>query len=1146
MSMMIFDNNYIGSIFLSGLMLLIPYLTQGIHMLIKHSHLLFSFLLVFCSSQAIADSDGPLSEFDTVGQWRLAEAVSLAGNNKKTFSVTDGAERVIYNGSEESEISTKSGFGDTWVKMEFMLTEDTEAAIYLQSRYGISIKNSISKKNLEAEDLGGLLHRIVNGEKVDGVAPEKNAAKKAGEWQQLEIKFRAPRYDLANNKINNAFFLDVNVNGESVQQNTIAKGFVVGSKYPWEERYGPVMLRVTKGAIAVRNVDIRHTDFEAVIVPTEYRQKTNLDELIDFVALGKENFGALGCNSCHAIAQNDTSVKSGPNLFGLFGAAPRDREVAEGAEGHRFTVKTDRTYLHNSVRAPTTQLAVIEQGAKKGEAYLPIMPAYSEQVVSDKQIDAIGTYLNTLNTRFKQGPVVKLVTTEGPQQYDPLEDSLQFLVSDRVRTQRGPMVGLSGRSIHVGQPNSIHYSFDPRILGIGKVWQGGFLDVTGEWANRGGGGLKIGFDSRVIDLGEDPYLFAPLNAHGKLIDFSFKEAVYNDFDTISESLNSNIDHFDRIKAIDAQFLGYELDSKNKTQGPKFNYRVGKNKLAVRHDIDANGMVTIKIFGELAIAQQFAVNRQVLRDSKVSAGKLQNGVWYLPAGTKGAQLEGKLNVAAKAWKPEVSTFDHTRQPLNKIPAKANLLQGYSVESYMPPKDNYARPQLFEALGMAVAEDGTIVVATRTAGIWRIVKGEWRLFAEGIFDSLGVVIEDKEGLSVVAGQKAELTRITDTNGDGLADRFETMYDAHSYHGNYHTYLHGPARGGDGAYYFGLNLAHADKGIYKAGGQYMGAVGGFSGWAIRVTPTGEAKLWANGLRSPAGIATAPDGTVWYADNQGEFVATSKLFVLRENRFYGHPSGLVDLPGMTPDSPEIAWERWSDKREKAVVLFPHNIVANSPGHPAWDTSNGRFGMFAGQMFIGDQTQSNLLRVVTEKVNGIEQGVVIPFADGLESGVMRPLFLPDGSLLVGQTGRGWQAKGGHVASLQRLIWDGKTKTQDIYRVAATADGFAVEFTQPLAASLNPATLRDTVVMRSWVYRDAPDYGSETMGERQEAIKDMAISSDRRTLSLTLADTQQPIVHPQQTARVYHIQLKDLRTSSVQEQSSLNAFYTLYEFPAKQ
>jgi hypothetical protein len=94
---------------------------------------------------------------------------------------------------------------------------------------------------------------------------------------------------------------------------------------------------------------------------------------------------------------------------------------------------------------------------------------------------------------------------------------------------------------------------------------------------------------------------------------------------------------------------------------------------------------------------------------------------------------------------------------------------------------------------------------------------------------------------------------------------------------------------------------------------------------------------------------------------------------------------------------------------------VANSPGNPAWDTTKGKFGPYAGQMLMGDQTQSNVFRVATEVVNGQMQGSIMPFIDGLESGVMRPLFLADGSLLLGQTGRGWQAKGGYVASLQRV-----------------------------------------------------------------------------------------------------------------------------------
>lgn len=1101
-------------------------------------------LVTTLSSQVSAESvKNLLDGFSVAGAWQQAEKITVNSAQTKFVPVVGADNQILFN-SGTAELLTQGGFGDAWLTADFMLTAGAHATIYLQSRYALVLSDSAASANLDDEDMGGLLHRIHEGNKIEGVAPRFNAAKSAGEWQQLEVRFRAPRFDAAHNKKDNAFFLDVKINGKLVQQNTFIKGFTAGAKYNWEERYGPMMLRVNQGAIALRNLDIRHADFEAVKVPSEQGKTTNVNELMDFVAQGKESFTALGCGACHAVGETDVSVKSGPNLFGLFGSTPRDREIIESAEGHRFTIKTDRTYLHNSVRSPNLQHAIYESGPKMGDAYLPIMPPYSKQVIADKQLDAIGAYLATLNERYQQGPVIKLVTAEGPQQYDPLEDSLQFLVNNRVRTQRGPMAGVSGRSIHVGQPNGIHYSFDPRILSVAQIWQGGFLDVSGEWINRGGGGLKMGFDSRVIDFGQNNYLMAPLNTQGEMIDFSFKEAVFNDYQAIGESLNSKIDHLSRVQAIDAQFLGYEINSKDPVAAPAFHYRIGQNQLSLVHELSAVGEVVLSLNSTLKTTQKFVINSQVLRNSQVSIGDLRDGVWTLPAGTRKASLTGSLQVAANPWKAKPSNFDHMRQPVNKITAKAELPPGYSLESYFPPKDNYARPQLFEALGMTVTQDGTIVVATRTAGIWRIVKGEWQLFAEGIFDSLGVIAEDKQGLTLVVGQKAELTRVKDTNGDGLADTFDTLYDAHSYHGNYHTYLHGPVRGGDGAYYFGLNLAHADQSIYKAGGAYMGSFGGFSGWAIRVEPKGGAELWASGLRSPAGFSAAPDGHIWYADNQGEYVATSKLFMMKKDGFYGHPAGLIDLPGMTPDSAAIAWDKVSANREKPAVLFPHNIVANSPGNPAWDTTGGKFGAFAGQLFIGDQTQSNLLRVVTEVVNGVQQGVVIPFANGMESGVMRPLFLSDGSLLLGQTGRGWQAKGGHVASLQRLVWDGKTAGQDLLRVSTTSTGFALEFTQPLAADIDEDDLRELLQLRSWVYRDAPSYGSERMDEKAEAVRAISLSQDRKILSVSLVELQQPVVHPQQTARVYHFHLRDLRHSAGSNKVALNAYYTLYSFPS--
>jgi hypothetical protein len=427
----------------------------------------------------------------------------------------------------------------------------------------------------------------------------------------------------------------------------------------------------------------------------------------------------------------------------------------------------------------------------------------------------------------------------------------------------------------------------------------------------------------------------------------------------------------------------------------------------------------------------------------------------------------------------------------------------------------------------------------------VNGEWHQFAEGLFDSLGVVAEDAKGLVVVAGQKAELTRISDTNGDGIADKYETLFDAHSYHANYHSYMHGPVRAPDGSYYFTLNLVHdGGDSAYKGGGSVMGTWGGFNGWAVRVMPNGKFELFANGMRSPASLGVGPDGRVWYADNQGDFVATSKLFVLKKDAFYGHPAGLVDLPGMTPDSPEIKYDVVADRRERPVVMFPHNRVANSPGNPAWVTQK-KFGPFAGQMLIGDQTQSNLLRVVMQKVGDVEQGSVMPFFEGLESGVMRPVFLPDGSLLLGQTGRGWQAKGGKVAALQHVTWDGRTVAPQILAMAATPAGFRVDLTQPLGNGVSEAILRTALSMESWVYRDAPDYGSPELDLHGEDTTALVVSPDRKSISVTLASIEQKKVHPRQTGRIYHLKLASATLFDANAPAELNAYYTLHAFPVK-
>jgi len=1085
----------------------------------------FSIGLALISFTSVAfAAENPLYAFKESPEWTSVATVSAAGKkfqiDKKPQAELNSILVNTGDVTKSKHLVGKYYFGDTLLSMEYLVAPGTTAKLFLHGHYPIELKN------------------------------------KNNEWQNITVKFRAPRFNEASEKAQNAMFLEVRINGEVVSKNQTMPNQSEDAFTNWESETGITTILANQGQFAFRNFKVQPADYSNVIPPKESGGATNASELVDYVALGKETFESVGCNVCHSTIKDDPTVTTGPNLFGLFTREPRSREVIEGGEGHHFNIKADREYLHRSVRTPTEQIAIAEKGAKKGEAFPPVMPPFNPQIISDTQIDAIGAYLATLNDLQNQGPAVKLMKQGGVEKYNPVEDRLQLLVDDQVRIQRGPMLGVSGRAIHVGTADGVNYSFDPRILGIAKIWQGGFLDMTGEFTNRGGKGLKMGYESREISLGDKDYLFAPLNSAGALIDFSFKDAKFGDAEMVKKSLYSKEDHLDKLAAVDAQFLGYSRNSKDKSQAPRFNYRVGKNTLAVQTTFETNGTVKINVTGELKTEQAFAVNTSSLTQAQATVGKIENSVWTLPAGKINATLNAKIALVSNAWHAPKSTFDNRKQPLKIIASTANMPAGYSIESYYPPKDNFGREQLFEALGIAVAEDGTIVVATRTAGIWRLVKdksgkSEWQLFAEGTFDSLGVVVEDKKGLTVVAGQKAELTRISDTNGDGIADSYETLFDAHSYHGNYHSYMHGPVRGADGAYYININLGDGGDGsLYNAGGKYMGSAGGFAGWDIRVDASnknsiGKFTLWANGMRSPAGMALSPDGRIWYSDNQGEYVGTSKIFVLEHNAFYGHPSSLVDLPGMTPDSPEIAWPKFADKRALPAILLPHNKVANSPGNPAWDTTKGKFGAFSGEMLIGDQTQSNLLRVNTEIVDGAEQGSVMPFIDGLESGVMRPVFLPDGSLLLGQTGRGWQAKGGHVASMQRIVWDGKTIAPAIHSTHATNSGFTLQLTQPLNADIDATKLQSLLSIESWVYRDAPDYGSDELGKAMERITNISISADRKQITMSLAELGHPSVHPQQTARVYHIALNSQYLFKDAAPAQLHTYYTLYKF-AKQ
>ncbi|MFC4701557.1 family 16 glycoside hydrolase [Glaciecola siphonariae] len=1046
-----------------------------------------------------------------------------------------------------SHIMSADYYSDKIVTLEFMQTPGSAADILLMGRYPVRLSMS-DNGTADLNSPGAVApswdewNKDNPNRSFGGSAPLKALQLLPNQWHSLSIMFRAPRHDQGHNKIEDALIMSVIINGEQVQRNYVAPAPSQNATFHWEELNGPLSVDAIEGQTALKNVLVARADFSQISMPAKSGEPTNEAQLVNLVDQGKSAFKNYGCAECHSIQKDDKSVKTGPNLYALFTREPRKREV-QNQEGHIYEVRADSNYLKRSIRNAEAELAIAETGSKAGSAYLPIMPRYNEQVIPDKDVSAIYSFLLSRNDLWKQGPLVRLEPADGPVEYDPMQDTMQFVVQDRVRMQRGPLPEVSARAIHVGQPNGLHYSFDPRNLSVAKIWQGGFLETSGELTGRGGNGFEMGYQAIELNLGAFGGLIRPYNQAGKLVDFSFKTPKFKDFDTLKASAYSTVPFAERIAEQDAQFKGYFRDSTKPKAPVSFYFNVSGNDLALTHTISPDGKLSIEVTGQVNKTQRFAVNTEFMKALQVSVGTLTDGIWELPASPNlKASLTAVINTIDTPWQAPLLDFNYEKQAFEKAAAKAELPPGYSIEDWYAPKDNVGREQLFEAIGLDPLKNGDVIVSTRTAGVWKKTNDSWQLFAEGIFDSLGVLSESDDGSVAVVGNKAELTRIRDINGDGIADYYETLFDAFTNGGNYHTYTHGPVKDADGNYVLTLNLGVGEGVYYTAGGNVMGSHGGYVGWAVRVTPQGEYEYFANGLRSPAGLGADLSGQPWYADNQGDFVGSSKIFMLEDDKFYGHPAGLIDEPGMTPDSKEVTWPEVIKRKEKAVIVVAHGKVANSLGNPVWDSTDGAFGPYQGQMFIGDQTQSNLSRVVYEKVNGQWQGAMIPFAKGMESGVMRPVFLPDNSMLLGQTGRGWHAKGGNAAALQRITYNAQSTPLHIKDVNITQNGFTLSFTRPLPDSLSDETLLESLRVNSWTYRDAPDYGSEEMGLADNPVASVSVNRTQNQLTLTLANPVIPAVHPEQTARIFHIALTNEELQELSGTQSLNAYYSAHEF----
>ena len=446
------------------------------------------------------------------------------------------------------------------------------------------------------------------------------------------------------------------------------------------------------------------------------------------------------------------------------------------------------------------------------------------------------------------------------------------------------------------------------------------------------------------------------------------------------------------------------------------------------------------------------------------------------------------------------------------------QSYRVETIKVPRDIR-----LEVGGMGFWKDGTLVMCTRRGEVWKYKNGRFRSFTFGLHEPLGLLAGKKGEIWVI--QRGELTHITDTDGDGEADRFDTINQDWGYTGNYHQYAFGLERDKEGNFYGTLGL-----GFYRGGDRFKGTWLGtrdeikYRGWVIKITPRGKLIPFAPGLRAPNGITISPKGEIFTTDNQGSYIACGWLMHVRKGEFLGHPSGLID-DSRYKEPWKFPRKKLLGMRKRPAVFLPHGIMGNSTSKPVWDTTGGSFGPFKGQVFIGDVQNGKLSRVYLEKVGGEYQGAAFPFIyNRLGGGVNRLIFDKKGTLWVGFTGRGWAAGEG----LKKITYTGR-KPHEIQSMSLTKTGFQLTFTKPLkkesAAKIGNYSLRHFEL--DW----HAGYGTRPSRAKPVTPKSVSVSKDGRVVTLNLPELL--------TQKIYELHVNDLLATDGSKIENPTAFYTL-------
>ena len=451
--------------------------------------------LVNVGAQPISMAD--LSFFRNPGKnWQIVGEVKADLARSDAFIVTPG-KGVLVNLPEKnnhSHLQTVLEHGDLELELDYMMGRESNSGIYLQGRYEIQLFDSWLTKKVSENDNGSIYGRQ---------AARQNASRAAGLWQHMKVVFRAPRFDHAGKKTQNARIVSLHLNGVLIHDNVELPWQTAGAIEANEVPKGALLIQGDHGVVAFRN--IRFAPLETVsLFRDSFQYSVYAGQFTKIPDLKSLKPSAVG-NSTKLLS--GVAHQSNSFLLKYTGSlvinTPGEYTFFLVADAGYSQVKVDGKEVYNWDNPDWRPARKVVLPAGK----LPLEIVYAK--TKSESGPSLGLTVSSPSVLpvFSGDPWAEAARydDEGPMYLDATEPTILRSFTDLPAGYDKKTIHRVTHGVNVGHPEGIHYTYDLDQGAVVQAWRGQFLETTPMWRGRGDGsstprGVVTRLDSPVLLL----------------------------------------------------------------------------------------------------------------------------------------------------------------------------------------------------------------------------------------------------------------------------------------------------------------------------------------------------------------------------------------------------------------------------------------------------------------------------------------------------------------------------------------------------------------------------------------------------------------------------------------------------------------------